>query len=88
MGKLNTGRVALAFGTFMATVHIMWDILWACGWSDPFLRIFVSLHGVEPSFIFVRPFEFGTAAELVIFAFLLAYLLGWIFASCWNMVKK
>lgn len=88
MGKINAGRAALGLGTFAAVMHVIWDIMVAAGWAGPFLNLWVSLHAINPGFIMIEPFNLGTAVILVIYAFVFFYIVGWIFATCWNMFKK
>ena len=87
MNKVNSHRVGLVFGLFAAIVHAVWAILVWLGVAGPFIKWVLGLHFIsEP--ITVMDFSLGNAILLIIVAFIVAYIVGRIFAALWNAIKK
>ncbi len=84
---LNKQKTAIALAIFSAIVHLMWVIFVALGWAGPLMKWVMSLHFVsEP--VTVTPFSLGTAVVLIVVASFVAYIVGFVFATIWNSVRK
>ena len=84
---LNPKQVGLTTGLFAAIVHIVWAVLVAIGVAEPFSRWVMGLHFVSEQYT-VNAFSIGNAVMLVIFAFIAAFIVGYVFANVWNWTAK
>lgn len=87
MQHLNVRRTALSLGLFVGFMHLVWSILIALGWAKPLADFILNLHHIQLSYD-IAPFSLGTAVMLIILTFVVGYVLGFIFATGWNMCKK
>ena len=87
MKELNVGKVALSFGFFLGTWHLVWSVLVALGWAQGLINFIFDLHMLMVP-VQVAPFNIMTAGELVVVTFAVGYIGGKIFATIWNAVHK
>ncbi|MEK7610023.1 MAG: hypothetical protein AAB470_02800 [Patescibacteria group bacterium] len=87
MEQLNRRRVALALGSFVGFMHLIWSILLALGWAKPLTDFILSIHHISINYSIID-FSLGKAVVLIIVTFAVGYVAGWIFATGWNMCKK
>lgn len=84
---LNTNKVALTLGLLIGLWHLIWVVLVALGWAQPLLDFIFSLHMIANPYQ-VTGFDGGKAAMLVVITFVVGYVIGWVFATIWNSVRK
>lgn len=77
----------MALGFFAAFLHLVWSVLLALGWAKPLVDFKTALHGVKISYTLVD-FSLAKAVALIVIAFVVAYIIGQIFANIWNKVQK
>ena len=87
MNNLNALRVGFALGGLLGLWHLVWSVLVAIGWAQPLIGWIFQLHMMRPPFT-VMPFDIGMAALLVIVTSVFGCVLGWVFATIWNAVRK
>ena len=83
MERLNPVKTGLAVGFLIGLFHLCWAILVALGWAQPVIDFMLHLHFIAP-FIVVQPFAVGTAAVLVALTGGIGFVVGAVFAGCWN----
>lgn len=84
---LNKHKSGLIFGTFAALLHALWSVIVALGFGQWIVNFVNSLHFFSASEV-VQPFAFGNAFMLVITAFVVGYVFGFIFAAVVNFYNK
>lgn len=87
MNLIHKNKVALVFGSFAALAHIVWSLFVALNWAQPISDFLFRLHFIEP-YRMILPFNFGKAAALVVIAFFVGYIAGWVFSTIWNRVYQ
>lgn len=80
-------RTGLALGALIALWHLSWSILVAFGWAQPFIDFVFWMHFLKPPYV-VQPFNFTTAAILLVVTLSLGFVIGSIFAALWNWIYK
>lgn len=85
--KLDTNRVGLVFGLFIAGLHFLWSILVAIGWGQMLLNFVFWLHMLNNPYQ-VSPFDATAAVLLLVITFVVGYVVGWVFSSLWNKLRK
>lgn len=76
-------RIGMAFGCFIATVHLVWAILIAIGWAQPLLDFIFWVHMLNSPFQ-VQPFSFGLSCLLVGVTWAVGFCAGFVFATIWK----
>lgn len=85
---VNSNRVGLAFGSFLALFHFVWSIIVALGWAQAVLNFIYSIHFLNNPFL-IQEFNLGKALVLVCFTFVMGYIGGYVLSFVWNkMVAK
>ncbi len=84
---VNASKVGLALGTFAALVHLVWAALVGFGAAQPFMSWVYGMHFLDNPFT-VQPFALGRAVLLIVIAFVVANIVGWILGTLWNWVHK
>jgi hypothetical protein len=59
----------------------------ALSWAEPVMKFVHSMHFLD-STTTILPFDIGRAIGLIILAFAVGYIVGFIFSSAWNMFHK
>lgn len=85
--KLSSHRFGLVVGVFAVAVHVLWSLMVLLGFGQGFADWITGLHMTGP-IITVGAFSWGTAITLWIAAFVVGYILGWLFAWANNFVLK
>ena len=88
--KLNKNKTGLALGAFFAVVHAIWVLavaIFGAGGMKSFIDWILSLHFITISYA-ITGFNFVNALLLVIVTFIGGYIMGGIFATVWNWIKK
>jgi hypothetical protein len=84
---MNKHKVGLVLGSFSAVVHLVWSILVMLGWAQPLYSWILSLHAIETPVV-IGAMSIGGAIALIVTAFVVGNIVGWIFASVWNWINK
>lgn len=84
---LSTQKTGLALGLFLAIVHAAWQALVWFGSAQAFVNWMSKLHSLRVNET-VTAFNASTAVTLIIVAFAIGYVFGWVFALVWNRVRK
>ena len=84
---LNRNKSGLIFGTFAALMHVIWAVLVALGFAQPLVNFITALHFSDAANV-IQPFVLGTALMLIITAFIVGYIIGFIFAAVVNFYSK
>ncbi len=74
-------------GSFAAVMHVGWSILVMLGLAQPLYNWALSLHAIEVP-VTIGEMSIGGAIVLVVVAFVMGNIVGWIFASVWNKVNQ
>jgi hypothetical protein len=80
-------RTGLALGALIGLWHLSWSILVAFGLAQPFIDFVFWMHFLKPPYV-VQPFNFATAAILLVVTLSLGFVIGSIFAVLWNWIHK
>ena len=80
-------RTGLALGALIGLWHLSWSMLVAFGWAQPFIDFAFWMHFLKPPYV-VQPFNFATAAVLLVVTLSLGFVIGSIFAVLWNWIHK
>ena len=84
---MNRYRTGLVVGSFAAFVHLVWVLLVALNLAESWRNFVMKMHFLSDSSS-VLPFEFGKAVGLIILAFIMGNIVGYIFATFWNKIHK
>lgn len=84
---INKNSLGLTLGLFLALAHAIWGVLLWAGAAQPLADWIMMLHHLDVAHA-VTPFNFGTAALLVVTTFVIGYVTGWVLAAIWNWVRK
>jgi hypothetical protein len=84
---MNRRKTALALGSFVALAHLVWVILVGLNLANPWMSWVLRLHFLNNPFTF-QPFDYATAIVLIVMAFIVGYVVGWVFAAVWDWVNK
>ena len=84
---MNKHKAGLTLGALLGFVHLVWGIMVAFGFAQTYLNWIFGLHFLNNPFE-VGVFSLTTAATLVVVTFVVGYIVGWLFAYFWGMVKK
>ncbi len=84
---MNKNKVALVLGSFVGLVHLGWSLLIAFGWAEPLINFIYKMHSLNNPFT-VMPFDLMRSVELVVITFLVAYVVGYVFATIWNKIHR
>lgn len=87
MHNLNTHKVGLIFGSFAALMHLLWSLLVFAGLAQAWIDFVFGMHFLNNPYT-VEPFSWGTALGVILIAFVMAYLGGFIFATIWNRLHR
>ncbi len=87
MNTLRPHTTGLALGGIFAVFHFLWAVLVAAGGAQLVIDWVFRLHFLVPV-MQIAPFSLGLAAGLVVMTFVVGYVLGWLFATIWNVVQK
>lgn len=87
MQKINNGHSALMGGVVLAGLHLVWAILVMTGLGQIYLDFMLWAHMIHMQ-ITIGPFELLNTVVLLIVTFVFGYILGWLFAYCWNRISK
>lgn len=87
MNTLHPHTTGLALGSLFAVLHFLWAIAVAVGLAQPVMDFIFRMHMVTPV-LTVEPFSIARAVVLIILTFVVGYVVGWLFATAWNMVQK
>ncbi|MBI5754036.1 hypothetical protein HZA40_02740 [Candidatus Peregrinibacteria bacterium] len=82
---LNKGRVALFFGTLAALCHLVWVVLVAGGWAQAYVSWVAGMHFLTTGYA-VQAFDAVKAVELIVMAFVVASIGGFVLAALWNAI--
>lgn len=80
-------KLALTFGSLLALMHLGWAILVASGFAQALCGWMLSLHMLSIP-ITVLAFDPVMAVELIVVAFIMGYVGGYVFALVWNYFAK
>jgi hypothetical protein len=83
--KMNPMKVGLVFGLFFSIVHLLWALLIASQYAQPFMQWILKLHFLSIPYT-ILPFNFMTAIMLVIVMAIIGYIFGFLFAWTVNSV--
>ena len=85
--QIHTNKFALVLGTFAAVMHLIWGIIVGLGWGQPLVNFVHSMHFMNTTII-IDQFNIGRAIGLIVLAFCVAYIVGYIFSTIWNKIYK
>lgn len=85
--QLKPQHVGVVLGTLLGGMHAAWSLLVALGLAKPLLDFILGVHFLKIPHE-IAPFDFGTAALLVIITSLIGYVVGYLGAALWNKVAK
>jgi hypothetical protein len=87
MQHLSPTKTGLAVGVFLGGWHVIWSLLVALNWAQPIYDFILWAHMIHLR-LTIGPFEPAAAVTLVIVAFLLGGVIGYIFAVIWNWFHR
>jgi hypothetical protein len=87
MQKINSNHSALMGGVVLAGLHFVWAILVLSGLGQIYLDFMLWAHMIHLQIV-IGPFELLNTLVLLAVTFIIGYILGWLFAYCWNKISK
>ena len=87
MSTIRSNRAGLVFAALLGGYHLMWSLLVAVGWAQPFIDFIFRIHFIKPVYV-IEPFNAGIALLLIAVTAAIGYVLGWGFGVLWNKVHK
>lgn len=84
---INENKFGLVLGSFAGIWHIVWSILVFIGWAQPLINFSLWAHMISLQPV-IGPFDISSAVSVVVFAAVIAYITGYIFAKLWNAIHK
>lgn len=87
MENINANKAGLAFGSFLAVVHLVWAILVLLGCAQWIMDTIMALHMIEAS-TKILPFDILASLGLIVMTFTMGYIFGFVFAKIWNCCCK
>lgn len=82
---VNSNRVGLVLGFFIALFHFVWSLVVALGWAQAVLDFIYNIHFLNNPFL-IQEFSLGKALVLVCFTFVMGYIGGYVLSLVWNKV--
>lgn len=83
MNRVHPHFLAGVLALFLAGWHAVWAALVWSGAAQPLLDFVFRLHMITPPYT-VAPFEWRTAALLIVFTAGVGYVAGWAAGMIWN----
>jgi len=80
-------KLGLMFGGFFSFIHLMWSGLIAIDMAQPLYDAILRMHMIQASYELL-PFDLASMLMLIVMAFLVGYLLGWLFAQALSWSAK
>ena len=89
MNKLHGRSVGVAVGTFGAVMHAAWALVVGTmpDVAQKFINFHFAMHFLTAPFT-IQQFSWGGAIALVVYAFVVGYIVGRIFAAVYNSVAR
>ena len=87
MNQINTKKLGLTLGSFVAFIHLVWVILLWLGIAQPLMDFAYRMHSM-PNPYALLPFNLGNSILLIIIAFIMGNIIGNIFGFFWNKFYK
>ncbi|MDP3800251.1 MAG: hypothetical protein Q8Q90_02395 [bacterium] len=81
--KLNKNNTGLTVGLFIGLMHVVWSFLVSVGYAQSYLDMVYRFHFLNNPPV-VLPFMLNDAVKLVVFAAVMGYAMGFVFAFIWN----
>jgi hypothetical protein len=85
--RLSPTKTALAVGVFLGGWHVIWSLLVALNWAQPFYDFILWAHMIHLQ-LTIGPFDLVAAATLVFVALLVGCAMGYVFALVWNWFHR
>ncbi len=80
---MNKNKLGLVLGSFAGLVHLVWSILIAFDWAQPWLDFVYKIHSLNNPFT-VMSFDLMRSIGLVVLTFFIGYIVGNVIAMLWN----
>ena len=80
-------KAGLVLGVVIGLWHLIWSLLVASGWAQPFIDFVFWMHFIRPVYV-IEPFNLGTATILVVVTAIIGFVIGCVFAVLWNWFHK
>ena len=84
---INRQKFAMTLGVFAAVMHLIWVVLVALNLAQPLSGFIHKMHFIDKQHMFTE-FSLGRSIGLLVLAFIVAYIVGSIFATIWNKIHK
>ncbi|HBA45546.1 hypothetical protein A2W67_00205 [Candidatus Nomurabacteria bacterium RIFCSPLOWO2_02_40_28] len=84
---MNKKKVGLVVGSFAALMHLVWGVFIALGFAQPWMDFVYKMHFLNNPFT-VMPFDLMRILGLVVIAFVMGYIVGYVFAVLWHKLHN
>ena len=84
---MNSHKVGLVLGSFVAFIHFIWSLLVAFGWAQGLLNFILNLHSLSNP-LTVMSFDLGRSIGLIIVTFIAGYVVGYVFSLFWKKLHR
>jgi hypothetical protein len=85
MHQLNAHKAGLTLGSLFGLVHLVWSLMVAVGWAQPYLDFVFGVHMISNPYV-VQAFSWGRAIGLIVVTAIVGYVIGYVFGKIWNKV--
>ncbi|MEK9186642.1 MAG: hypothetical protein AAB885_03605 [Patescibacteria group bacterium] len=87
MNNINKNKLGLTLGLFGVAIHIVWSVVIMFGWGQFAFDGITRLHAISFS-VTVGAMSLPKMFALLAAAFVVWYVVGWVFACIWNWLNK
>lgn len=84
---MNQNKTGLTLGIFAVIAHLVWSALVMSGFGQTIYNGILRLHAIQAP-IAIGPMSFTKMIVLLISAFIVGYVIGWVFSGIWNRFNR
>ena len=83
----NPNKIGLVIGALLGGWHLLWSLLVAIGWAQPFIDFIFWAHMIRPIYM-IKPFDAIAAGTLIVVTGGMGYVMGYVGAVLWNKLHR
>ena len=80
--EINQNKAGLSLGILMGVMHFLWVIIIEIGLGNSLMNLWKRIHFVEIASM--TQFNLGIALLGIFYAFILGYIIAWLFSWVYN----
>ena len=87
MRAIDPFKAGMVLGALMGCWHFLWGVLVAVGAAQTLIDFVLWMHFIKPIYV-VAPFNFWTAAVLIVATTIVGFALAFVFGLLWNRLHR